>query len=360
VLLKRSHRFLSQKGTKWIFSQIIWNILPETGVKYAISKSKFLTTIFFYLRGTFYPEQKAILRGKVEYNYVERGDSPNNRLIKNTHQIEKGISMDDRRDVFGEGYINDLVEDIELAWNTENQDISSEQLRWSVDVLNQYFSIVDDTDIIAEARESFNKLLRDIEYKPDDQVPRKRSQIQQSPVSYEEFKRLAEQRSSTRWFQQKSVSREMIDDAIRVAAQSPSACNRQSFEYRVYDDQDILDQILQPPLGISGFKDNIPCLIVLTGKQRAYRRDQEKNVVFVDASLSAMTFQYTLESMGLASCTINWPAIPSEHKRMQRIIDLDDDEIIITLIAVGYPDPDGMIPFSKKRDLGQLRSYNRK
>jgi len=359
VLLNRSLEFLHQKGIKWIFAQIIWKLLPESKVKYAISKSKLLTTIFFYFRGTFYPEQRAILRGKIKYNSLERGDSPNNRLIKSTHQIEKGLSMDDRRDIFAEGYINDLVRDVEVAWNTENQNISPEQLQWSVDVLNQYFSVVDDTEIISEARDTFENLLQNIDYEPDDQVPRKRKHVQNSPVSYNEFKQLAEQRSSTRWFQQEPVPRELIDDAIRAAAQSPSACNRQSFEYRVYDDQEILDEILQPPLGVSGFRDNIPCLVVLTGKQRAYRRDQEKNVVFIDASLSAMTFQYALESMGLASCTINWPAIPSEYKRMQRIIDLDDDEIIITLMAVGYPAADGMVPYSKKRDLNQLRSYNR-
>jgi len=60
-----------------------------------------------------------------------------------------------------------------------------------------------------------------------------------------------------------------MDETLKVAMQSPSAHNRQSYEYRLYDDQELVDKISSLAIGASGYSDNITCLAVIVGKQRA-------------------------------------------------------------------------------------------
>lgn len=359
-LLKRSTSYIRDRGLGWFLAHLISETSLGVRFKNVISRSTLLTALYFYVRRTFKHEQQAILRGHKKYYQNERQqEEPKHRIIRHTHMLEKGISMRDRREVFGVEVANDLVDNVIQRWDQKENGNSDDQLRWSIDVLNEYFQVVASDPMLSHSRKRFNEFIKSNDIEIGDRTPKPRHSLESHPVNYEQLLDLAQQRSSTRWFQEKEVDREKIDEAIRIAAESPSACNRQSFEYRVYDDPNVLDDILQPPLGITGYKENIPCLVVLVGKQRAYFRESEKNVPFIDASLSAMAFQFALETLDLASCTINWPAVYSEHKRMDQIIGLDEDEVVITLMAVGYPDPDGKVPYSHKKSLDDLRSYNR-
>jgi len=44
---------------------------------------------------------------------------------------------------------------------------------------------------------------------------------------------------------------------------------------------------------------------------------------------------------------------------MRKALSLAVDDRPVMLIALGYPDPEGMVPFSQKKSLDELRSYNR-
>jgi nitroreductase len=43
---------------------------------------------------------------------------------------------------------------------------------------------------------------------------------------------------------------------------------------------------------------------------------------------------------------------------MTELLGLEPDERVIMLIALGYPDPDGLVCYSQKRPLAELRSFN--
>ncbi len=68
-------------------------------------------------------------------------------------------------------------------------------------------------------------------------------------VSIEDLDQLAWRRRSVRWYQDKPVPREVIDRAIEVAKLSPSACNRQPFEFRVFDDPKLAKEVVLSPAG---------------------------------------------------------------------------------------------------------------
>ena len=71
-----------------------------------------------------------------------------------------------------------------------------------------------------------------------------------------------------------------------------------------------------------------------------------------------MPFMMALETQGLSSSVINWPDFEPLELKMQKTIGLDPADRVVMLIAVGYPDPDGVIPYSQKKSLDTLRSYN--
>ena len=173
------------------------------------------------------------------------------------------------------------------------------------------------------------------------------------------MKQIAIEWTGTRWFQDQNVPREKIDEDLEEAMQSPSACNRQSYEFQLYDGSELIDSISSLRIEASEYRDNIPLLAVIVGKQRAYFNDRDKHMIYIDASLAAMAFQFALETQGLASCSINWPAIPENERQMEELLDLDGDESVIMLMAIGYPDPDGMIPYLEKKAVETIRSYNR-
>lgn len=361
--LYRRHGFwqLCRRGTVFAFerfaARVLWRVLPKDRTLAAIARSRVLTALFFLLRGTFYREQRAVLCGMAKHHELEASaESPRHRLVRGVHRIEKGLSMRDRRSVFAESYVGEVVTDLEAEWPDDGEPDC--QLEWAVDVLAEYFDVVEPTDPIGDAESRYEAFLEDVAHEPGEKVPFPRAEIDEAPVSYPEIEQLARQRTSTRWFQQRPVPRSELDDALAVARQSPSACNRQSYEFRFFDEPTLIEEVASLAIGANGYDDNIPCLAVIVGKQRAYSEDRDKHVIYIDASLAAMAFQLSLEAQGLAACCINWPAIPRNQRKMAELLDLDPDESVVMLMAIGYPDPDGMIPYSEKKTVEQLRSFN--
>ena len=79
----------------------------------------------------------------------------------------------------------------------------------------------------------------------------------------------------------------------------------------------------------------------------------------IDSSLAAMSFMYGLETVGLSSSVINWPDFEPLEAKMQKTLGLDVTDRVIMLIAVGYANPDGLVPYSQKKELDTFRSYNK-
>ena len=134
-------------------------------------------------------------------------------------------------------------------------------------------------------------------------VPHERGPAEPPPVKYEELLELARRRRSVRWFLPKPVPREMIDRAIAVAALSPSACNLQPFEFRVFDDAELTQKVASIPMGTVGFRHNFPAIVVLIGKLYAWFSEPDRHLIYIDASLAAAAFLFGLEAQGLGS----WP-----------------------------------------------------
>lgn len=314
-------------------------------------------------------EQQGVLYGRLKYIESTTGTTEDFSLLRrNTHRLEKGLLMRPRRGVFALGYIEETVQAycdrVEAKRSARNGDaIDPRELEWARDVLSQYFGVVEPHPVVAEARQTFHAVENGhqgygVGEDASPKIPYVRP-VEKPPVSYEALMDLSRRRRSVRWFRDEEVPRMLIDQAIEVAAQAPSACNRQPFEMRVYDDPELVREIASLPGGTKGYASNIPVIIVIVGKLRAYFSDRDRHVVYIDGSLAAMALMYALETLGLSSCPINWPDVEQREARMQEYLKLEPDERPIMLLAVGYPDPEGMVAYSHKKSLSTLRTYNR-
>jgi nitroreductase len=168
---------------------------------------------------------------------------------------------------------------------------------------------------------------------------------------------LARLRRSVRWFLPKPVPRELIERAMRVAREAPSACNRQPFVFRAFDEPNRVRELAEVPMGAAGYAHQIPLLIVVVGQQRHFFDPRDRHLIYIDGALAGMSFILALETLGLSSCILNWPDIAEREEAMRRALDLAADERPVFLIAVGYPDPEGLVARSVKRPISELLHF---
>ena len=312
----------------------------------------------------FMREQHANISGK--YHYYKNQKRPvvtRAQLRRNIHRVEKGIIMKPRRDNFASKYILQTVQMYKKAEAQHRENISpidTEELAWAQHVLEEYFSIVKGgVKQIDEARVLFEAIASRDQVDPSERkVPYSSKSRTKPPVGYEDFLALANHRRSVRWFSDKKVPHSKIDAALLAARQSPSACNRLPYEFRIFDEPELVQKVASLPFGAAGYSHNIPTIAVVVGKLENYFSSRDRHAIYIDASLAAMSFMLALETQGLSSSVINWPDFEPLEIKMQKTLGLSISDRPVMLIAIGYADPDGHIPYSQKKELDTLRSYN--
>lgn len=325
-----------------------------------LAKSEFLSSLYYTFFSTaFRREHRGIIYGRLKYiEELTNLQRTSYLLRRNIHMLEKGLLMRPRREIFALEYIEATVNCYEQSLLAGEAGLDAKEMQWTFDVLTQYFSIVGSHPLIDKVKGKFNDLPKWAgAYQAC--VPYKRDFSQQPAIAYEDFLALNQWRRSVRWYEQKHVPRELIDKAIAVAALSPSACNRQPFEFRIFDEPDIVQEVASIPMGTQGFSQNFPVIIVVVGRLRSYFSERDRHLIYVDGSLASMSFMLALETLGLSSCPINWPDVKPLEKKMAAKLNLTPDERPIMLISVGYPDHEGMVAYSQKKSLDVIRFYNR-
>ncbi|MEZ2457724.1 nitroreductase family protein [Salinicoccus roseus] len=316
-----------------------------------------LTSIYYFIKPSFWREEKAVLYGRYQYQKNSSASIGNIFFLRRSiHRLEKGILMRPRREVFAESYIYDTVNSyLKLkedggGWSTVD---------WAHDVLTNYFEVVNSakSSKIKLAESKFNEFsFHPLRKKM--MIPYNRDNKDKPNISIEEFEKLAIYRRSVRWFLEKPIKRSIIEKAVHVAGYSPSACNRIPYKFRVFDDFDKVKEIANCAMGTAGYLDNIPSIIAVVGDLSAYPNERDRHLIYIDSSLATMSFVYALELQGVSSCIINWPDIEKREKQISKILSLKPYERVTMLIAVGYEDNKGMVAFSKKKEITEMVSYN--
>ncbi len=321
-----------------------------------------IASYFFWLSALYYlvyndcfrREMRSVLLARRSYYGNRDGQNPASYLLRrNIHRLEKGLIMRPRRKVFGEGYIIETVQHFNLC--VESNELTEAEFSWANDVISEYFLVVSSSDKIDIARAAFkaadnvretgrNSFHKPIAY----------STLGRVEIGFDQFQALCQRRHSVRWFEQKRVPRNLIDAAVDVAATAPSACNRQPFKFYVFDEPERAQEIGSIPMGTAGFSHNFQCTVVVVGDLSAYPFEKDRHIIYIDSALAVMQFQLALETLGLASCSINWPDIERHEQQMARELELAPYERPVMLVAVGYPLTEALVPYSAKKSALEL------
>lgn len=323
------------------------------------SRSKLLTGLYYVISSSFSNEHRAVLKGRLAYEKSLQDIGESCALIRrNTHRIEKGLIMRPRRSVFAEGFIQETVECYRNA--VDSNSFAETEKKWATDVLDEYFKVVGSTAVTESAKQIYHEarakvpdlaeLEADFPSPEASYKPYAYENLPETSIGYDELKQLFIRRRSVRWYQEKKVPIDIIQQAANIASFAPSACNRQPYRFLFCNDKEKAVAIAECAGGTRGYAENLPAMIVIVGDLSAYPYERDRHLIYIDGSLAAMQLMLALETLGLSTCSINWPEVNSRERKIRKVIELKDYERVVMLLAVGYADTTGGIAYSQKKE----------
>lgn len=322
-------------------------------------KNRLLSDFYYLIANGFSNEHQAVLKGRKAYydSLKDIGESCA-LLRRNIHRLEKGLIMRPRRNIFAEGFIQETVDCYKDAMKSKL--LAGTEKKWATDVLDEYFEVVGFTIVTDKARETYVEARNQApfvfntvaEFPSVDQKfkPYAYKSLPELSINFDELKSLFIRRRSVRWYTDEAVPLELVQKAANIASFAPSACNRQPYRFLFCNEKEKAVDIASCAGGTTGFADNLPSIVAVVGDLSAYPYERDRHLIYIDGSLAAMQLMLALETLGLSTCTINWPEVDVSERKIRKIIKLKDYERIVMLLAVGYADNTGGIPYSQKKE----------
>ncbi|HEX7069978.1 MAG TPA: nitroreductase family protein, partial [Rhodothermales bacterium] len=277
TLASRFGRALARRLTRF------WKPIDARLLRIAAKSERFSSIYFAFFSREFDREHRAVIAGRLLWQESRSGAPTTTSLLRrNTHRLEKGLLMRPRRGTFALDYIRETVDFYTSFVRTEKgRDENNGEVRWATDVLDEYFRVSAPNPLVDRLRTQYHQSDRPLTggdgqprspYRRDLSVP--------PPVKYEDLLALAKRRRSVRWFLDKPVPRELIEKAVTVASLSPSACNRQPYLFRVFDDPKFVQTVAELPGGTVGFAHQFPAVIALVGELRNYYGERDRHLIY--------------------------------------------------------------------------------
>ncbi len=270
-------------------------------------------------------------------------------LIRNTHSIEKGLSIKNPRIGFGKQKQREMMGQISILQNS-NLLYHREVCEMAIDAITEYIeyhrskSVTD--EFICELQEFIDSI------KADDKFPDKIGGTQSffkkdAQFNIREIENFIYTRHSIRDFDSSPVDENKLLQALILAQRAPSACNRQSVRAYVINPEDFagLSEQLQ---SIGGFAEAVSRYVLITGKHSSYRLS-ENNQYIVSASMYAAYLTLTLHLYGMGGCVIQRPVVwTPQWAENRKKLKIPVDEQIICMVAVGNLKESCRVPVSHR------------
>lgn len=282
-------------------------------------------------------------------------------LLFQFHKLEKGLVMPGERRFFGESVVVNILESLQ-SWNTKGfspddpvyiasiKTLESYLTKISKDGFEQQCSVCHKVKIFLNEQKLFKQ-----EKKTEFETPC--LLVNNYSSGLDGFETLVNFRRSVREFSNKEVDKKLIANAVKIAQQSPSVCNRQSSKIYIFDDTSMIKKLLSFQNGNTGFENYIYNLAIITSDQTSFFNATERNQPFVDGGLFTMSYLYALSAQGLASCCLNWCVSPNTDKKVHELAKIANSERIVMYVAFGWPADNVSVPKSARKSLDDVLVY---
>lgn len=175
------------------------------------------------------------------------------------------------------------------------------------------------------------------------------------------FKELARKRRSIRKFKETPIDRDKIEEIIKSAIYSPSACNSQPYRFIVlsgdYKNR-FCDSVFSGFFSASSFVKKAPVIIAIirtrtTLKMKIGNKICDTDFSLIDLGIAGEHIVLAATDMGLGSLWVGW----FDRKKASEFLNLKKGENIEILIAIGEKDEE---PEERKKkaynDIVEFRS----
>lgn len=299
---------------------------------------------------------------QVKYNASSRTEADREKmeyvLLRETHTIEKGLSLREPRRGFGQQKVKDLIAhltDYQQRYGLQNPDF----LCYPLAAIRSWIDFTQsqgvEIDALIHAFDTLAARSGIIEITSQAGVREvSRQEIQAAAAG--DLASVLQSRHSVRYFLPQVVSHEVIDQALQLAQLTPSACNRQGWKTHVYEGE-ACHRLLKWQGGSRGFEEDIHQAIVVTANQKAFLY-YEMHQAYVDGGLYAMNLINALHSLGLGTIPLSCGFKQRKLRKLRRQFGIPDEELPIVIIGFGTLPERFKVAVSERKSLQQTNTYH--
>lgn len=80
--------------------------------------------------------------------------------------------------------------------------------------------------------------------------------------------------------------------------------------------------------------------------------------MWIDGALFGMTFVYSLESLGVQTCMLNWSEPWKKSQALRKAAVIPNDEEILFMVAMGFAGGDARFARSPRLDSGRVATFH--
>lgn len=333
---------------KMIFRKILPSTLINTCKKIVYYKR----TPHYLLKEDYLYDYKRFLQWSSTYG-IKTKENADAFLIREYHSIEKGLSLEKIKKGFGLERIKNLLDFLQkYLIDYGKNDITDITIK----VLAEYYEF--------EKNNINNPLLIPINELLKSYVPLKyynkggvktvyKKDIIES-VNFD-FGKFFKSRNSVRDFSTEPVDINTVVEAIKDSLYTPSVCNRQAWKVYVipHENTELKAKLLSLQNGNKGFGESISTLIVVTSKISSFF-EYERNQLFIDGGMFAMSLLLSLHSKALGTCCLNTSYRSSQTELFLQSMNMDKDVVPIMFIGVGNLKNEYKVAVSSRKNIDEI------
>ena len=277
------------------------------------------------------------------------------RLVVEAHTLEKGLTMPNRKQLFGKDKALLILNGCN-KYVLKEYNLAESRFHYIVGILVEYCRIMKDNGITGEVEmivDGVEKLINSIGDIPIVSqlydVDKKDFFSQNSA----DFKQFSDSRHSNRYLMG-HVDDDILMKALDLATNSPSTCNRQSVRLHLIQSEEAKKKLLTIQSGNRGFGNLCDQFIVLTSDLSDWPAMHQRHAPYVDGGIYLMNLLYCLHYYQIGACTLNLYLDMDRDIQLHKDLNIPLNEVPIAVVAIGIPPEHFDIALSKRRKIAEV------